>query len=208
MTDRSAIAWLVRAGEGGYALTDCVIAGVAALRYESVPDATDLTVDEIGEASGEKGPRAASMLHGFVNEMRVGDLVVTPHAGSRLVFFGTVAGAYDFVDPSPVKDFRHQREVSWFGQLDRDEIPEERLVDIDRKPTFYELPEQSYWWEVSEDADVAPSELRPPPRSQQLTSGPKASAARGVGVKHVLCTVCGIEKPAQIVEDGVCTDCR
>ncbi|HUW04439.1 MAG TPA: hypothetical protein VMW08_18965 [Acidimicrobiales bacterium] len=212
MTDESATAWLVRTGEGGYALTDCVIASVAALRYEAVPDARDLSVAEIVDALKEGGAKSSSetvatMLHRFVHEVRDGDLVVTPHAGSRIVYFGTIAGPYDFVDPSPVKDFRHHREVSWFGQLDRDELPEERLVDIDRQPTLYELPEQSYWWEVSEEADVAPSELRPPPRSQPKTAG-KASSARGVDVKHALCEVCGIEKPAQIVEGGVCADCR
>ncbi len=211
MSDESATAWLVRTGEGGYALTDCVIAGVAALRYDTVPDARDLTVPEIAEAVAKGGTKVkldqvATMLHRFVHEVRDGDLVVTPHAGSRIVYFGTIAGPYDFVDPSPVKDFRHHREVSWFGQLDRDELPEERLVDIDRQPTLYELPEQSYWWEVSEEADVAPSALRPPPRSQPKSTG--ATTARGVDVKHALCEVCGIEKPAQIVVDGVCADCR
>lgn len=82
--------WLVRTGEGGYALAQCVAAGVVAPRYGTVGDARPLTRAEIGVAVGRAGTRTnlevvAAMLEQFVHEVELGDIVVTPHLADRRV---------------------------------------------------------------------------------------------------------------------------
>jgi predicted Mrr-cat superfamily restriction endonuclease len=144
--------WLVRTGEGGYKLGDCIRAGVVALRYTRVGDATSLSVEEIADGVDKVNTiGVARMLHRFVHDVAVGDLVATPHAKEREVFFGEVVGGYRFADPSPVDGFRHLRDMGWWGSVSRDdEVHPDRLVDIDRQPTLYELPNPEYWLERAE----------------------------------------------------------
>ena len=203
--------WLARTGERGFALTDCVDAGVVALRYDSVPDARDLSIPEIAGAVDTAGTRTnstmvAGMLHRFVHDVDAGDVVVTTHLESRSVYFGEVTGDYRFADPSPVPGFLHMRPVDWFGKLDRDtDVPTKRRSDIDKQPSFYELTDQDYWLERAEEARTATAEVRPPRR----TPGPKAPASAGgpAETPSQVCISCGLRKPSGIITDGICRDC-
>jgi len=202
--------WLVRTGEKGFALTDCVRSGVVALRYTSVPDARSLSVDEIAEGVREAGTRSdfvgvARMLQEFVHDVDLGDLVVSTHAADRAVYFGQVTGDYRFADDTPVPGFRHLRDVDWWGALDRDvHIPVDRRKEIDRPPTFYELSDAAYWIgraEASKSGAVrAPSRV-PEPRADGNLPPKSPSAPTQV------CRQCFQRKPAAIVIDGVCADC-
>ena len=204
--------WLARAGERGYALTDCVAADVVALRHASVGDARDLTVEEIAAnidtaATPTKAAMAAGMLSRFVNDVAVGDVVITTHLETRSVYFGEVTGEYRFADPSPVPGFEHLRAVKWFGRLNRDtDLPKERRSDVDKQPTFYELADQDYWLERSEAARAATSALKPPRRS----AAPKEEQVGGIEVPTPtqVCNSCGLRKPSGIITDGVCRDCE
>ena len=143
--------WLIRTGEGGYALPECVEAGVVALRYTFVGDASSLTVDEITlgveQAATKRNPRSvAQMLFEFVHSVQIGDIVMTPYQAGREVHFGQVIGEYRFCDPAPVPDLRHLRNVEWWGSFSRDtDIDADRLGDIDRPPTLYALSDQAHW---------------------------------------------------------------
>ena len=53
----SSRAWLIRAGEGGFALTGCVDASVIALRYAYVADARTLSRREIAAGVARAGTR-------------------------------------------------------------------------------------------------------------------------------------------------------
>lgn len=143
--------WLIRTGERGYALPGCVEAGVVALQYTFVGDASSLTVDEIAlgveRAATKRNPRrVAQMLYEFVHSVQIGDVVLTPYQDGRAVHFGQVTGEYRFCDPSPVPDLRHVRDVEWWGSFSRaTDIDAHRLVDIDRPPTLYPLSDQAHW---------------------------------------------------------------
>lgn len=203
--------WLARAGERGFALTDCVKADVVALRYPAVGDASSLTLAQITEtlaedASPTKATTVAGTLFRFVHDVNPGDVVVTTHLDSRSIYFGEVTGDYRFADPSPVPDFSHLRPVDWFGTLSRDtDVPTKRRSDIDKQPTFYELADQEYWSERAEAARTGTSEVRPPLR----TAPPKDATAGGVEVATPtqVCTSCGLRKASGIITDGVCRDC-
>lgn len=203
--------WLARTGERGYALTDCVDAGVVALRYASVGDASTLTVPEIAEGVETPGTRTnttmvAGMLHRFVHDVEVGDVVITTHLETRSIYFGEVTGDYRFADPSPVSGFLHLRPVDWFGTLNRDTgLPAKRRSDIDKQPTFYALTDQEYWLERAEAAREGTAEVRPPRR----TPPPKEASTEGVAQEtpSQVCTSCGLRKPSGIITDGICRDC-
>ncbi len=205
--------WLARTGEGGYAFADCMAAGVVALRYDTVGDARSMTRAEIAAAVGKAGTRVslsavAAMLERFVHDVRIGDIVVTPHIGSREVFFGEVTGDYEWCDPSPVPGFRHLRPVRWWGSLDRDtDITSDRRVEMDRQPTFYLLPDQKFWRERANTTRAITSQVVPPRRMTRAAAGTPTASPRRTAVDTNRCRVCGVRKPASIVHEGVCSDC-
>lgn len=86
------------------------------------------------------------MLYEFVHSVRIGDIVVTPHKAERRIHFGRVIGDYVYLDPSPVPDLRHLRDVEWWGSCNRDkDIGADRRADLDRPPTLYALSDQAHW---------------------------------------------------------------
>lgn len=206
--------WLARTGEQGYALADCIREGVVALRYSDVPDASSLSVPQIAEGVRRAGTRVnlagvARMLFEFVRSVRLGDIVVTPHQGNREVYFGEVAGGYRFADPSPVPGFLHLRDVAWWGSLSRDtDIGEDRLVDIDRPPSFYELADRTYWVDQALMAKATTKSVTPPTRSGRPPTGDGRGPGRRTETRSEVCTSCGLLKPVGIIESGVCADCR
>src|SRR5687768_7902959 len=139
--DGAPTAWLARTGEGGFALADCIAAGVVALRYQTVPDASSSSVAEIAAALRDDPDvssytAVAKMLARFVHEVAIGDLIVTPHLGTRMVYLGEVTGPYEHREPTPVPTFRHLRTVDWFGSLSRDtDLTADRRRHVDRQPT-------------------------------------------------------------------------
>lgn len=152
MADRGAISslpvtfWVARTGEGGTVLPECIAAGVVALRYRTVGDARTATAAEIEAGLAIAGDRTAlgrvrSMLEDFVSSVEVGDVVVTPHAPSREVWFGTVTGDYRYDERTPVAGYRHLRDVDWTGSIGRDHLPAGRRSQVDRPPVLYRLPD-------------------------------------------------------------------
>lgn len=207
--------WLARAGEQGYALTDCVTAGIIALRYHTVADATTLSVAQIATQLDKAGTRVnltgvAAMLHEFVHSVSLGDVIVTTHLGDRTVYFGEITGGYRYADPSPVAGFLHYRLVDWWGSLSRDtELPADRLRDIDRPPTFYELHDARYWLERAEAARSGTTSVRPPSRTTPSSSyGTGAGTPKPTATPTEVCASCGLRKPTAIIKSGICADCE
>jgi hypothetical protein len=208
-------AWLTRTGSKGYALHECVKNGVVALKYVTVPDAAALSHDEItahvvndDDVEPIARLRVAEMLHQYVNDLQVGDIVVTPHDRDGLVYFGEVTGEYRFDESSPVPDLRHLRDVRWLGSMDRDRLPPDRLKQIDRPPVFYELASNDFWLEQARAATVddvlAPKRQAPPAVHKRPTSRTAPPAA----VDEARCSSCFITVPSSAIVDGRCVDCR
>lgn len=204
--------WLARTGESGYALADCVDGGVVALRYHTVPDAQTLSIAEIARYVEQaktrvNNTRVAAMLHDFIHEVRKGDIVATTHLGDRAVYFGEITGPYQWADPPPVPGFFHFREVDWWGSLSRDtDVPADKLSDIDRRETFYRLPNRPYWLERAK-ITRSTSKVAPPRRmAQPGTSGAGKSNSQA-STPTKLCPGCGLTQPAAIVTADGCSDC-
>ena len=64
---------------------------------------------------------ATSTVNSFVNEMRIGDLVVLPHGND--IFFAKITSDYFYAPANVAEGFPHQRQVEWIkGPVRRNEI--------------------------------------------------------------------------------------
>ena len=186
-------------------------AGVIAVRYPSVGDATVWSDAQIEQALIDIGRGAAvgqlrARIQAFANEVAVGDLIVSPNTPDREVWFARITGRYQRSRNPPIEGYFHWREVQWLGAIDRDtSLPHDRLRDIDQQPTIYELRDADYWNEVA--------------GSTPLTNGAHAIAARAarrtptIASKQpkprVLCAGhCGLTWEPPALVDGLCPDCR
>lgn len=203
--------WLVRAGEGAVELDAMRHAGVIAVRYRSVGDATVLSDDQIEQALRDDGRESAAgqlraRIKMFANDVSAGDLVVSPNTADREVWFARVTGNYRHSQHPPIEGYFHWREVQWLGAVDRDtDLPHDRLVDIDQQPTIYELRDTEYWNAVVVAApltdDATALTVRATRRTSTIASRqpkPRIACAGGCGLTW--------EQPAVI--DGLCPDCR
>jgi predicted Mrr-cat superfamily restriction endonuclease len=178
MTTRQA--WLTRTGEGGFGLADCIRQGVVALKASDTPER-------------------------FANEMQVGDIVVTPHAEERRVFFGEVTGEYVFDDAGPIPALPHTRAVRWLGDVARDAIPAERRKELDFPSTFYVLQSTDDWLQR---AAVATGDHVSAPKTRLAPAAARAKLPKPVEAATAKCTVCNMTVTPTDVVDGVCDFCR
>lgn len=122
--------WVVRAGRGGLHADAFEEHCLVALGVERVPSAAGLSHEEIVEhaiSRREVNPARArghaAMLYRFANELRVGDLVLTPDAEDATVLVGRIASDYEFRDEGPIAGHQHVRRVAWFGRMSRRDLP-------------------------------------------------------------------------------------
>ena len=116
---------MVRAGDRPDEIDALRAAGLIGLRYETVGNALEWSVQQIEVAIAATKPdelsaQLRSRLMRFAQDMRVGDLVVTPDQTEHLLWLSTVVGPYTYheADP-PVAGFRHTREVRPLGWVAR-----------------------------------------------------------------------------------------
>lgn len=108
-------AWLIRAGQRSRHARLFADHDVVALGWADVPGLGDLrvlasaTIRERLEAAPHiaSPEQDAAELLVFRDEIRVGDLVITPDAPAGEILVGEMTSGYDFRDPSPVGDYRH-----------------------------------------------------------------------------------------------------
>ncbi len=173
-------AWLTRTGEGGFALADCIRQGVVAL----------------------KAPDPANR---FVQEVQVGDIVVTPHTQERRVFFGEVTGDYAYADPGVIPDLPHTRTVRWLGDLDRDKIPADRRKELDLPSSFYLLASNQQWLD---EAVTATGDTVKAPKAGLKPAAGKAKAEKPAEAETAKCVICNMTVTPSDVVEGVCDFCR
>jgi len=185
-------------------------AGVIAVRYTSVGDATVWSDEQIEQALRDAGRANATgqlraRIQAFANNVSIGDLVVTPNTADREVWFARVTGPYQHSQHPPVEDYFHWREVEWLGAIDRDiDLPHDRLADIDQQHTIYALRDPDYWTAVaatppSSGADASTARAaRRTPTIASIQPKARTSCAGGCGLTW--------EPPALV--NGLCPDCR
>lgn len=214
--------WLIRAGEDAEDIDPMRRAGLIGVRCVEVGDATTLTAAEIEQALIDANRPSPSQLRAriqsFANEVKLGDLIVTPNASRREVWLSIVTGEYRFDAEHPrIEGYHHTHTVDWLGWLDRDAAwMKDQLKVIDQPVTLAELYNREWWWKHFDSKQLSsaprPASSRPPatrtraPRSS--ASKPKA-APKAKPAAMLLCAgSCGLQWSPYVLVDGLCPDCR
>ena len=80
----------------------------------------------------------ASQLHKFANDVREGDLILTPIAETREIMIGTCAGGYEFQSDEQLP---HTRRVAWRKRVSRDALTERAKRSAGSSLTLFSLNE-------------------------------------------------------------------
>ena len=148
---RTPTVWLIRTGNSGIGLKDCLARDQVALRFLKVGDASELPVQDIArefarDSKRTNPKRTARYLHQFIHDVAIGDVVVATRLKPREVWFGRITGAYEYGAPTKNSDLPHPRNVRWWGPLSRDDdFDDSRRRQIDQRRALYELPDQDWW---------------------------------------------------------------
>jgi hypothetical protein len=230
-------AWVVRSGSGSEGIDALRAAGLIGLRFDSVGDVRAMTPREVEHAIADAHPdqyeQLRSRLMRFVTDLRLGDLLVSPDAAAREVWFSVVTGGYEYVDEPAAPGYRHTRTVEWLGWADlhaRWLSPRMRYLDVPGE--VFELRDPGWWFEqlgvvelaaqrpVGHLAAARNDQLRrsePAARAPRSPSAPRASTPRISTPKvvppkppeHALCAgPCGLQWRIATLVDGLCPDCR
>lgn len=206
MTD---VVWLVRAGEGSRHAQRFASGAVIAIGWPNIEGLRDLrdvseeTILSLLRASPTvSSPEAdAAELVAFRDEMRIGDVVITPDADQRDVLVGEITGDYQFLDPSPADDYRHVRSVSWYGRWDRDLLPDHLRRETNYRRTLRRLSNRDEWVNFANnmrDSARSPEDVRRGRATRSVSSSTP---------KERLCPGCGLLKSTSQFADDVCRDC-
>jgi predicted Mrr-cat superfamily restriction endonuclease len=213
-------AWVVRAGKNAKEIDAMRDAGLIGVDFETVGDVRTMTQQEIEHAiaaSGRTGvENLRSRLMRFVNDVHIGDLVITPNGTEHDLWVSMVTGPYEYLAEPPVPGYHHVHTVDWMGWLDRsDSWLQHKLKYLDVSGAVIELRDTEWWLDQVGARDL-PTD-RPPRR---FTPAPKAAprarkpAAAPAPVKpkepaRALCAgQCGFQWAVAVLVDGLCADCR
>ncbi|MEX1100862.1 MAG: restriction endonuclease [Actinomycetota bacterium] len=138
--------WVVRAGTAGkYAseFEERDLVGIGTVVPHSL---ASLSSDEIKErlknqSDGDSRRTIAGragQLFRFAHDIDVGDLVITPDAGTRELLFGRVTSPYEFHETPIVGGFFHYRKVEWLGRRSRDLLPKRVLYSLGSLATVFQ----------------------------------------------------------------------
>ena len=168
--------WIIRAGEDGSRADELVRAGVVGLEYPDVGDGRRLDRYDVTErlkARGWTSPETrAELFSSFVNQVRVGDLVVMPDTARRDVVIGRVDGDYEYAPEHG--DLRHRRFVTWLARHGTDQLPEAHR-DVTRQRAV--LAERSMPALLEHLERVERGELGRDPRHTETPRAPRPSRA-------------------------------
>ena len=119
--------WVCRAGTANSLAEDFIAVGVVGLTIPFEGDAGRFPRGDIAAALSASNPaqaaNMAAMLHHFVIDLDVGDMVVTPAGNGRPVLVGRIVGPYRYERRPRVLGLLHQREVEWRKGPQWEELP-------------------------------------------------------------------------------------
>lgn len=217
-------AWVVRAGDTANDIHAFRVAGLIGVNFPSVPDVRNLSAKEIEHAIAETGQSGIenlrSRLMRFVNDIRIGDLVITPNALEHDLWVSMVTGPYDYLENTPVAGYPHTHTADWLGWLDRDASwLQHKLKYIDVPGAVVELRDTDWWLDQVGSRDLPterpPRRFKPAPKSSAPRSprAPRASTpsapVKPREPQRALCAgQCGFQWSVAVLVDGLCPDCR
>ena len=204
--------WLVRSGEGGEVVDECVANGVAAVGYPTVGDVRERSPAEVLEELSRATNRTdfetlAQRLLDFAERMREGDYIVTSDGARRQLVVGRVNGTYEWRENSPIPGMRHLLPVEWLGRIDWDDLDEDAVTTLVKYPrTVLEITDPAL---VALGDRAATGDLQPitPPTRVRRTRSTRTPAVQSARSDERLCEECFLLKHVAQFE-GDSTICR
>ena len=144
--------WGIHAGRTGDAHSLFLGKGVVALGWNLMGDLALLLdsreaykaryAEVYPEAKPGAIPGSAGQMFRFVNEMRIGDIVVYPSKADKMVNLGIVTGDYFHV-PSPDHGYPHRRTVDWKVSVPRTTFSQGALYEIGSALSLFQVKNYS-----------------------------------------------------------------
>lgn len=139
--------WAVRLGEGGKYVKDAQKGKFIAVGWNNLGDLANLTnQDDLKKLYKEKycEQREAQIAinHGqvwnFINNLKVGDIILTPYL--KKILIGKVTSNYQYKsDWSDKCSYVHRREVKWLKEIERVQLPQKLKSSMGGQLTIFNL---------------------------------------------------------------------
>ena len=132
-------------------------------------DLSGLDKEQIAEEARANHPKKSQPFHSnvtwrmdyFVNQIRVGDIIVTPAPDRNHVAYGLITGDYRYDTEGLVGEVHHWRPVQWVGTASIDDLPESARRTMGSPLSLYRLDAQEEFREwvggAEGTAKVSPS---------------------------------------------------
>jgi len=210
--DHRRVLWLVRSGEGGEVVDECVANSVAAVGYPTVGDVRERTPAQVLEELTRARNRTdfetlAQRLLDFAERMLMGDYIVTSDGARRQLVAGRVNGTYEWRENSPIPGMRHLLPVEWLGRIDWDDLDEDAVTTLVKYPrTILEITDPAL---VALGDRAVAGDLLPitPPTQVRRTRSTRTPAVKAARSDERLCGECFLWKHLTQF-DGDSTICR
>lgn len=140
--------WMVRAERNGRLFDVFKEQSAVAIGWNDVGDLSsvktrkaiaDLVTEAWPETKTQAVAMAAGQLHRFVNEIQIGDMVVTYDPSRRVYLLGEVSGPYRY-DTSLDPEDAQYRPVRWQGEVSRDLLSVESRNSLGSISTLFKIP--------------------------------------------------------------------
>lgn len=141
--------WMIRSGDRGYLAPEFRDAGITAIGWSEISDIRllkdkSMLVNKIKTAYPEESHgnhmSSAGQLMRFINEVAIGDTVITYHADSRKYFLGEIKSEALF-NTEQFPEYPNQRLVNWIASTNRDALGQPSRNVLGSTLTLFKIPE-------------------------------------------------------------------
>lgn len=141
--------WMVRAGPDSFLINEFLDFNLVAIGW-NLGDLTDKTPDEITELFKNKysNTRSANQVINFVNEIKVGDYVITSDSENKVYFLGKITSNFYYSDKIKETDlsgdnYFNIRDVKWLCKIPKDLLNKSTQATLGTPTTVYNIKEDS-----------------------------------------------------------------
>lgn len=139
--------WLLRAGKGAKLLSNFVQNSVIAIGLDELGEIdvntskstiTQSAESVYGHLSAKSVSSVVSLVYRFLNDMQVGDYVISYEPNSRTYYFGEVMSEPVF-DTTIIPSHPRIRKIKWITQIKRDELTKDTKYQLGAVLTLFQI---------------------------------------------------------------------
>lgn len=152
MIDNKKTIWAIRSGKSGEADSVFLEKNLVGVGWAEMGDLTGIPNDReavkarMSETYAHEKPGAirtnAGQVFRFINELKIGDLIVYPSKIDRQVHIGEITGAYQFL-PSVSSLLPNMRSVKWLNSVPRSHFTQGAIYELGSAMSFFQVKNYS-----------------------------------------------------------------